>query len=351
MNLDDIRKKIDQIDSQILKLLDSRMELGLKAKKMKKEIEDLKREAVVLEKVRSKARGMLTPDFTEKLYKEVISESKRLQKMDQKLIGFQGEHGAYSEVASRVWDDSLIPIPCNEFNEVFKGVNSGLFEFGIVPVENTLGGVVSQVNQLILNSELVVVGAVQLNIHHCLMAQPGADHRELRVVYSHSQALEQCHHFLARNKLEPVPFYDTAGAAKMLAEKSPKAAAAIASVLAAELYDLEIIKENIEDFDTNKTRFFIFAKSDVLNNGNKCSVLFSTEHKAGTLFRVLQIFAKAKINLTRIESIPNRQGSYAFFLDFIGSKKDENIDIALKEAEKITANFRLLGCYREKEGG
>ncbi len=284
------------------------------------------------------------------MFKEIISESKKLQSRDYKLIGYQGEHGAYGEVASRIWKDDLVPIPCNEFTEVFERVASGLYDFGIAPVENTLGGVASQVNQLILNTDLYVIGAITLPIHHCLLVLPGTDYRELRAVYSHYQALEQCHHFIARNNLEPVPYYDTAGAAKMLAENGPTASAAIASKLCAELYDLEIIEENIEDFDRNVTRFLIFSKEENKDEGKKCSIVFSTEHKAGTLFKVLEVFASENINLTRIESIPNLQGSFAFFLDFMGSKNDEKVAKALEEVGKITANFRLMGFYDEYKG-
>ena len=347
MTLEEIRKQLDKIDFQLLKLLNSRMELGLETKKFKKSIEDSDREAEVIEKIRTRSGALIAPQFCEKLFKEIISESKKLQNKNFQLVGYQGEHGAYGEVAARKWNDNLVPIACSEFTEVFEGVSSGLFDFGIVPVENTLGGVLSQVNQLILNTDLFVVGAVTLPIHHCLLSVPGTDYRELRAVYSHYQALEQCHHFIARNNLEPVPFYDTAGAAKMIAEKRPTASAAIASKLCAELYDLEIIKENIEDFDSNITRFLVFSKDENNEKGEKCSIVFSTEHKAGTLFRALEVFAQKGINLTRIESIPNLQGSFAFFLDFAGSKNDSNIAKALKEVQKLTSNFRLMGFYDE----
>jgi len=347
MSLDDIKKKLDKIDFQILKLLNTRMELDLKSNKIGKHLEDSQLTADVIEKIRIQSGALITPQFCEKLFKDIISESKKLPSKGYQLIGFQGDHGAYSEVASRIWNKNLIPIPCNEFTEVFSSVTSGLFDFGIVPVENTLGGIVSQVNQLILNADLYVIGAIELSIHHCLLGLPGADHRELRVVYSHYQALEQCHHFLLRNKLEPVPYYDTAGAAKMLAEKAPKAAAVVASNLCAELYNLEIIKENIEDFNQNKTRFLVFAKQENKAAGSKCSIIFSTEHKAGTLFRVLEVFASKGLNLTRIESIPNQLGSFVFFLDFEGSKNDENVVKALEEVKKITTKFRLMGFYDE----
>ncbi len=349
MNLEDIRKRLDKIDYQIIKLLDARMELALKSKKFKEKIEDVKREQEVLQKIRQQSRGLIDPDFCENLYKNIISESKKLQSMDYKLIAFQGEHGAYSEVAARIWDETLVPIPCPDFTEIFEEVESGVYDYGIIPVENNTGGVVTQVNQLILNTNLYVVGAVELQIHHCLLAAPGTDYRELHAVYSHTQALEQCRQFIARNKLQPIPYYDTAGAARMLAEEEPTSSAAIASKLSAELYNLEIIKENIEDFDQNITRFLIFSKEESPEEGDKCSIIFSTAHKAGTLFRVLEVFAKRNINLTRIESTPNQKGSFAFFLDLVGSKNDQNVIDALEEVKKLTTDFRLLGCYREKK--
>lgn len=349
MSLKKIRRNIDLLDSQILQLLDNRMELVLIAKKFKTEIEDNEREKEVLDRTRKNSTGLVHAEFIEKIYVEIIRESKNLQQNDFELIAFQGEHGAYGEVASREWNGDLVPFPCGEFAEVFEGVQSELYEYGIVPVENTLGGAVAQVNQLLINTDLNVVGAVELPIHLCLLALPGTDHREIRSVYSHPQALSQCRQFLARNKLDPVQYNDTAGAAKMLAENGPKRAAAIASKLSAKLYNLEIIKENVEDLDRNMTRFLVLSKEENREGGNKCSIVFSTEHKAGTLFSVLEVFASKNINLTRIESIPSEPGNYAFFLDFEGSIKNDRIVAALKEAKGITASFKLMGCYRERK--
>jgi len=349
MNLKEIRKNIDVLDSKILKLLNDRMEQVLMAKKFKSQIEDREREKKLLDRIRRNSTGLINAEFIERIYTEIIKESKHLQQKDYKLIAFQGEHGAYGEAALREWNSDLIPMPCGEFAEVFEGTTSGLYDYGIVPVENTLGGVVGQVNELLINTDLNVVGAVELPIHLCLLALPGTDHREIRAVYSHPQALAQCRHFLARNKLEPVQYYDTAGAAKMLAEERPKGSAAIASKLSAQLYDLEIIKENIEDLDRNMTRFLVLSKEENREEGNKCSIIFSTEHKAGTLFRVLEVFARENINLTRIESIPTEPGNYAFFLDFMGSNKHESVVKALGEAEEITSNLKLMGCYKERK--
>ena len=348
MGLKEIRKNIDSIDSQILQLLNNRMEQVLLAKKFKTEIEDNQREKQVLDKIGKNSTGLINGGFVEKIYVEIIKESKRLQNNDFQLIAFQGEHGAYGEMASRVWKKDLVPLPCKTFAGVFEGVQTGLYEFGIVPVENTLGGSVAQVNQLLINTDLNVVGAVELPVHHCLLALPGTDHREIRSVYSHPQALSQCRRFLQRNNLEPLSFSDTAGAAKMLAEKKPKRTAAIASRLAASLYHLEIMKEKIEDLDRNMTRFLVLSREENREEGDKCSSVFETEHKAGTLFSVLEVFAGKNLNLTRIESIPNEPGDYAFFLDFEGSSKDDNVVEALKEVKKITTSFKLMGCYKER---
>jgi prephenate dehydratase/chorismate mutase/prephenate dehydratase len=349
MSLDIIRKNIDRIDSKILNLLGCRMELALMAKKFKSQIEDIEREKKLLERIKRNSTGVINSEFLEKIYNEILRESKHLQKEDFKLIAFQGEHGAYGEIASERWNGDLVPIPCPGFSDVFEGVKTGSYDYAIVPVENTLGGVVGEVNELVINMDLYVVGAIELPIHHCLLALPGSDHREIRFVYSHSQALSQCRHFLARNKLEPVLYNDTAGAAKMLAEETPKMSAAIASKLAAGLYHLEIIKEDIEDLERNMTRFLVLSREESREAGDKCSVLFSTEHKAGTLFSVLEVFAKEHINLTRIESIPNEPGNYAFFLDFVGSNRDEKVLGAMERVHGMTTDFRFLGCYKERK--
>jgi len=349
MDLDQIRKSIDLIDSSILKLLNERMEMVLLTKRFKRGIEDKQREKELLDRIEANSTGLLNAEFMGKLYRDIIEESKNLQETDFQLIAFQGEHGAYGEVASKNWNRDLIPIPCDGFEKVFQGVRLGLYDYGIVPVENSLGGAVGQVNRLLIDTDLNVVGAVELPIHLCLLAPAGTDHREIRTVYSHPQAISQCRRFLERNKLEPIEYSDTAGAARMLGEKGLKRSAAIASRLSAKLYDLEIIKENIEDLESNMTRFLVLAMDESGEEGNKCSIVFSTEHKAGTLFRVLEVFSRRNLNLTRIESIPSEPGSYAFFLDFEGSTKQEEIREALEEVRVVTTRFRLMGCYKEEK--
>jgi len=348
MNLQEVRKRIDCIDGQILQLLNRRMEQVLITNQFKTQIIDNDREKEILNRIRISATDLVQGAFLEKIFTDIIEESKRLQNEGFHLIAFQGEHGAYGEVASRAWNSRLVPFPCSTFTEVFEGVQSGCHDYGIVPVENTLGGSVDQVNQLLIHADLHVVGAVELPVRHCLLALPDTDHREIRSIYSHPQALSQCRRFLARNHLEPVPYADTAGAARMLAEQRPKRSAVIASRLCAGLYNLEILKEGVEDLERNMTRFLVLSKDEATGVGDKCSIVFATEHKAGTLFNVLHAFAEKAINLTRIESIPNEPGDYAFFLDFEGSHKDRTVMEALTEVKRMTTQFRLMGCYTER---
>ncbi|HLD36687.1 MAG TPA: prephenate dehydratase [Planctomycetota bacterium] len=349
IDVNEVRKKVDLIDFRIVKLLNERMEYVMRIKRLKEGITDQKREQIVMGNVQKHSQGLVKPGFAEKLFNEIISESKRIQQEGLKSIGFQGEHGAYGEVAALSFDNVLAPLPCREFVDVFDEVSSGQIDLGIVPVENSLEGAVTEVNDLLAGTDLKITGEVKLPIHHSLLALPETDYREIKAVYSHPQALAQCRGFLSRNNLEPTPFYDTAGAAKMIANARPKAAAAIASRHCAELYDLEIIKEEIEDDKSNFTRFLILAKESNKEPGNKCSIVFSTRHEAGTLFAVLKIFSDAGINLTRIESRPIRTdpGKYAFFLDFQGSEHDDKVTKALESVKQKTVMFKFLGCYKE----
>lgn len=347
MKLEDIRKQIDILDGRLIKLLTERMEQAVLAKRFKKKIEDKNREQEILNKIRESAQTLIDGDFLVSLYQRIIEESKSLQNRDLRVIAFQGEHGAYSEVAAKSWNPDYLPMPCLEFADIFEGVQSGLYDYGIVPVENTLGGLVSQANDLMINTKLFVSGAIEIPVNHCLVTYPGVDYREIREVYSHPQALAQCRGFLARNKLKAVHYYDTAGAAKMLSEKGLTNVAAISSTLAAKMYNLDIIKESIEDHEINRTRFLILTKEENKQKGNKCSVVFSTAHKSGTLFNVLEKFANAGLNLTRIESIPNEKGTYAFFLDFLGESDDLKVVEVLESVEKATEHFRVLGFYEE----
>jgi prephenate dehydratase len=347
MTLDEIRRKIDKIDRELLVLLQERMGLAIQSKKFKSTVADPKREEVVLARAERMNLALVERSFARQLLGTIINESKRLQKENRKLVAFQGEHGAYGEVASR----HLVPdgayIPCLEFVDVFTGVEQGIYDLGVVPVENSLEGAVTQVNDLLTTTSLNVINEVKVPVNHCLLAPQETGLREVRVVYSHPQALAQCNRFLLEHKIEPRPYYDTAGAAKMLARENPRAAAAIASALCAELYDLDIISQGIEDGAANHTRFLLLSRKGFERRGQKTSIIFATAHEAGQLFKALRLFAEADINLTRIASMPLRSdpGNYSFFLDFEGDAKDEKVVGVINNLQKMAIRFKFLGSY------
>lgn len=347
MKLDDIRRKIDKIDRELLVLLQERMGLAIQSKKFKAKVADPKREEVVLARAERMNLALVERSFARQLLGTIIDESKRLQKENRKLVAFQGEHGAYGEVASRHLVPNGAYIPCLEFVDVFRGVEEGHFDLGVVPVENSLEGAVTQVNNLLTTTGLNVINEVKVPVNHCLLAPQETNLSEVRVAYSHPQALAQCNRFLLDNRIEPRPFYDTAGAAKMLARENPRAAAAIASALCAELYDLDIIAQGIEDGAANHTRFLLLSRDAFTGYGGKTSIIFSTAHEAGQLFNVLRLFAEAKINLTRIASMPLRSdpGNYSFFLDFEGDVKDELPADVMKRLEEMAIRIKFLGSY------
>ncbi len=347
MKPEEIRKKISKIDRELLVLLQERMGLALRSKKFKESPSDPQQENDMLARAERLNLDLIESTFTRRLLHTIIDETKRLQDEDRSLAAFQGEHGAYGEVAARQLAPDGAYIPCMEFIDVFRGVEEGHFDLGVVPVENSLEGAVTQVNDLLTTTDLKVIGEVKVTVSHCLLATEATDYREIRQVFSHPQALAQCRNFLMRNKLEPRPYYDTAGAAKMLARENPRAAAAIASSLCAELYDLEIIKEGIEDGPSNSTRFLLLAREPHPDNGDKTSIIFAVPHEAGRLYAVLKLFADAEINLTRIASMPLRSdpGNYSFFLDFEGSDKDATVAGVLKKMEALAKWMKYLGSY------
>jgi prephenate dehydratase/chorismate mutase len=348
MNLREIRSKIDHLDTQIVNLLHQRMEYALQAGKHKKAVCDLSREEAIIKNVTLKESAVVDSSFIKNIFGAIIVKSKELQEKNLKLVGFQGEHGAWSELAIHKLGRDMVSIPCFEFGEVFSCVANKELDFGIVPIENSIEGSVNEVNDLLLETDLKIVAEVEIPIHHNLLALPGSDYREIQTVYSHPQALAQCRSFLSRNKLEPRQFYDTAGAARWLRYEGQRSTGVIASNLAADIHGLDIVKENIEDHHDNTTRFVLLSTEKSNGQGNKCTVAFSTKHQVGALFDILRVFNDSKINLTRIESRPIRKnpGVFGFLLDFQGKPTDPNITNALERVTAMTFEFKNLGFYR-----
>jgi prephenate dehydratase len=262
-------------------------------------------------------------------------------------VAFQGEIGAYSEVAARHFFENATLFPCKSFAEVFDQVQKKEVDFGVVPIENSTEGSVNEVYDLLLERNLFIVGEYPLRIEHCLIGFPNA---EIKDVYSHPQALAQCRKFLEKRNLKPVAFYDTAGAVKYIKEKNLKQSGAIASASAAKHYGMKIIESGIEDNKNNYTRFVVISKSPSKSEGkNKTSIIFSVKHEPGALYSILEEFAKRRVNLTKIESRPTKEKAweYIFYLDFEGDLRDKGCSEALERSRDKSIFVKILGSYPE----
>jgi prephenate dehydratase len=277
--------------------------------------------------------------------------------MANRSIAFQGERGSFSEEAAyKLLGRRVRLLPCETFAATFHSVASGKASACLVPIENTLAGSVYENFDLLLENHLHIVGEVNLRIVHNLIALPGTTRREVRQVYSHPVALAQCSRFFSRHPgIEKIPFYDTAGAVKMLAERSRAAgrgAAAIASRIAAEVYGARILATHLEDHRENYTRFLLLSKSARPLGGdrqaNKVSIVFSTRNVPGALYKCLSVFALRDIDLTKMESRPlrGRPWEYFFYLDFVGNIKEERCRKALDHLGEVSNFLRVLGCYQ-----
>jgi len=266
-------------------------------------------------------------------------------------VAFQGTHYAFSEIAARKYfGENIETFPCRRFSDVFSAVEQGDCNYGIVPVENSTTGSVYQNLDLILDSSVTVTGEVQLRIEQHLIANPGVKLQDIKVVYSHPQALEQCRRFLSGfPEIETIASYDTAGSVKHIREQQLLYAAAIAGRQAAEDNRMQILKEEIEDNPQNYTRFQIITKSSAIPaNADKTSVIFSMKNIPGALFKSLSVFALRDIDLLKIESRPMRgkRWKYLFYLDFAGSMQEERCRNAIRHLEEIASFLKVLGSYK-----
>lgn len=265
-------------------------------------------------------------------------------------VAFQGEIGAYSEIAIYKYFGLDVEVkPCTHLSDVFKSVESGEVDFGVVPVENSLEGSVNQTYDLFFVHDLKVCGEVIVKIVHCLIAHPGVKLEDIKTVYSHPQALAQCRNFLEKMNCRVIPTFDTAGSVKMIRDEGLKNAAAIASERAARIYSMEILARDIGDSPNNYTRFFVLSKSDAPYTGkDKTSIIFSIKSYPGSLYNVLGEFASRNINLTKIESRPTKETpwEYNFYLDFEGHRTEERCMEVLEALRKKTTFLKVLGSYR-----
>ena len=262
-------------------------------------------------------------------------------------VSFQGERGAYSEAAAlSFFDENIETIPLATFGEVIKHTENEKTNFSILPVENSIAGSVGESYDLLLSTKLKAIGEIYHRVQHCLI---GFDSLEkVDSVYSHPQALGQCHNFIQSHNLKRVPTYDTAGSVKIIKELNKNNIACIASKRASEIFQVPIIQEGIEDNPNNYTRFLILSReiSKDLKN-DKTSIIFSIKHEPGALHHIIEKMYSHKVNLTKIESRPKKDTAweYNFFVDFEGNESETAIKEMLEEIKENCLFLKILGSY------
>jgi prephenate dehydratase len=271
------------------------------------------------------------------------------------IVAFQGEPGAYSEQAvHQHFGPDTRTLPCRSFVEIFEALHNDTATKGMLPVENSLAGTVVPAYDLLVDHDLSVQAEAIVRVQHCLMASAGTQLSDIRQVKSHPQALSQCERTLKRLGIKPVIYYDTAGAARDLAAKPEPGTAAIASELAAQTYNLEILVRNLEDLDFNFTRFFVLGKENpVRQDPSKTSIIFTTRHVPGALYEVMGELANHNLNMTKIESRPrrNRPWHYLFYVDFEGHEDDPHVREAMLGILKKASFLKVLGSYPAADQG
>jgi len=269
-------------------------------------------------------------------------------------VAYQGEPGAFSETAVLAAFPDAEPMPCDTVRIAFSRVTSGEADFGVVPVENSQAGSVNETYDLLLNSDLVrIVGEVVVRVDHALLAPPGARLEGIKRAYSHWQALAQSEDFLAVHHIDPVPVHDTAGGARMVAERGRTDEAAIASVEAGANLGLAVLAEHVQTHPDNLTKFGVIGTRDAgLGPANKTSLVMAGDDRPGSLFRALQPLADHGVNLTKLESRPRRGApfEYVFYIDLDGSTDDPNVAEALDLVRLHTSMLKVLGSYPASKG-
>jgi len=264
-------------------------------------------------------------------------------------IAYQGEPGAFSEAAARRVDPDAPLIPCRSFDEVFDTVQAGTAAYGVLPIENSIGGSIHRNYDLLLERNLPIVGEVELPVVHHLLALPGATLDGLRRVYSHPQGLAQCERFLRTlTNVEIIATYDTAGSAKMVADAGMADAGAIASARAGEVFGLQSLAASVQDFDDNITRFLVVGAAPLPNRApDKTSIVFSLPNEPGSLFKALSVFALRGISLTKLESRPiqGRPWEYLFYVDLAAARDEVHCTRALAHLGEFAPLLRTLGTY------
>ncbi|MGD8558898.1 MAG: prephenate dehydratase [Gammaproteobacteria bacterium] len=350
--LQKLRERIDKLDQQIQELISERGEIATEVAELKESSgQDIafyrpEREAQVLREVLARNKGPIPGEEMARLFREIMSVCLALEM--PMSIAYLGPEGTFTQAAAlKHFGHSVNTLPLGAIDDVFREVESGAAHYGVVPVENSTEGVINHTLDRFMNSSLKICGEVELRVHHNLMGSV-EDISKVTRVYSHQQSLAQCREWLDQHLsgIERVAVSSNAAAAQMA--KAEAGAVAIASDIAASLYELNILYANIEDWPDNTTRFLIIGRHDTPASGSdKTSLLVSAMNKPGALHRLLQPFANNNISMSRIESRPSRttMWDYVFFIDIEGHKSDGQVAKALNELEQEAAVLKVLGSY------
>ena len=349
MTLEEMRSQINQLDAQLVKLLNERARIVVEIGRLKNEsggqIFAPDREKEVLDRVLKANEGPLPSRTLIAVWREMMSGSFALERPLQ--VGYLGPKGSFSHTAVMLkFGQSIDYEPLADIRSIFDEVSKGHCDLGIVPIENTTGGGVIETLDALIDSDVKICSEVSMAIHHSLLANCSL--QEIEKIYSKPEIFTQCRNWLSVTfkQAQTVPVASSAKAAQLAATEP--AAGAIGSSIAAELYGLRIICENIEDIANNVTRFLVIGKEDARPTGDdKTAILFSTGHKAGALADVLEVFKEYQINLTNIESRPSRkrQWEYYFFMDFAGHRTEEKVQKAMEQARKHCLQLSILGSF------
>jgi chorismate mutase/prephenate dehydratase len=353
--LDDLRQQIDNLDDQLLKLINRR---GLLAQNIGEEksrqgkmthFHVPQRESAILDRLNEQSKGPFPPTSVNSIFREIFSATLALEKPLK--IAFLGPETTFShQVAIKQFGNSCKFNPCANIESVFSEVELGNSDYGVVPVENSIEGVINRTLDCFVDSPLHICDEAQLAISLFLLSST-ADQKKIKTVYSHPQPLAQSRNWLSRNLpgVEQIPASSTAQAAELA--KREKNSAAIAGQLAAEVHGLKVIAKNIQDRAENHTRFLVISKDQAKRaKKNKTSIMFSIADEAGSLLKTLQLFAKNNVSLTKIQSRPlrNKPWEYLFYVDFLGHVDDKIVECVLKKLSKRTLFLRVLGSYPEQ---
>jgi chorismate mutase/prephenate dehydratase len=350
MGLAEWRARIDDLDRQLLKLLNQRAEISLEVGRAKRDtghpVHDPEREQEIVAGLVGLNEGPLAPEAVRAIWREIFSASRALQRPFR--VAHLGPAATYAHLAAlRQFGDSAEYVPLRGIPEVFAEVEHERAEVGVVPVENSTEGAVNHTLDQLIDSELLICGEIQLEIHHHLLSRATAL-EDVKLVASHPQALAQCRAWLDRNvpHAQTVEVSSTAAAAERALEDG--AAAAIASELAGRVYGLPVLRERIEDVARNVTRFLIIGRRAIGPTGrDKTSLLLSIKDEVGALHHIMEPFATARLNLTRIESRPTRRRpwEYVFFVDIEGHQAEPRVQAVLTALRDRCLYLKVLGSY------